>query len=116
MKTIFESKTYCVHEHPFAYVTLTDFEPGKGLVQIHSDWGTYSCFWGSIGNDRKIAQFILSCNAGYIENNLAHQIAATRLKKDGYGRLTKFMALCWPRICDEILKEMENEKTKTHSN
>lgn len=106
MKNILESKTYLVIENPFAYLTAVNFEPGKGMIQIHSDWGTYSAFWGGMGN-KTVEQFILSCDSYYIENNLKYQMGFMGCKKEAYVRLTKFMAHCWPKLTLEISKHME---------
>lgn len=106
LKPTYPSKTYCVHSHPFAYATLTDFSPGKGMLQIHSDWGTYSSFWGAIGNDRKIAQFLLDCDSSYVEKNLAYNITNSGMKKEGHIRLMKFMSHCWPKLIEEFKKDL----------
>lgn len=110
LKITYPTKIYCSHEYPFAYATLTDFGDGKGLLQIYSDWGNYASFWGAIGKDNTIADFLLSCSSDYIENNLSSSIAQSRLKKDGYGRLTKFMAHCWPRLRKLIANENQNQQ------
>jgi hypothetical protein len=102
----YESKMYCVHEHPFAYATLTDFGPGQGLIQIHSDWGTYSNFWSSIGKDRKIAEFVIGLSPSYLETKLTWQMNYMGCKKEAYARLTKFMAQCWPRLKELIEKDV----------
>lgn len=90
------------HDCPFAYATLTDFKPGQGLLQIHSDWGTYSAFWGAMGKDRKIKEFILDANESYIENNLAQTARQMGMKQVCFIRLTKLMSQCWPRLRDEF--------------
>lgn len=102
----FAAKTYCLNEHPYVYVTLTDMGPGKGLLQIWSDWGNYGAFWGGMGQDRKLKDFILSCNSNYIENNLRDKMNYLGVKRDAYTRLTKFMAHCWPRVV-ELLKAVQ---------
>ena len=102
-----ESKMYLVHDHPFAYATLTDFKPGHGLLQIHSDWGTYSMYWGAIGQDTTIAQFVTKVSESYIETKLQGQMHYMGCKKEAYGKLTKFMAQCWPRLKSEILKDLK---------
>lgn len=107
----YKSKMIALHDHPFVYATLTDFQPGKGLLQIHSDWGMYSAFWGSMGKST-LAQFLLSCNSSYIEKNFHYQMNYLGVKKEGFGRLTKFMAHCWPRIKEELLLD-ENISEKT---
>lgn len=106
-KPTYQSKMYCVHEHPFAYATLTDFGPGQGLLQIHSDWGTYSNFWGSMG-ERTIAEFVVETSPSYLEQKLTYQMNYMGVKKEAFGRLTKFMAQCWPRLKDEILKDLQS--------
>lgn len=108
LKTSYQSKMYCVHEHPFAYATLTDFEPGKGLLQVHSDWGTYSHFWGSIG-DGTIEQFVIDLSPAYLEGKLRYQMQYMGCKKEAYQRLTKFMAQCWPRLQKTIERQLAHE-------
>jgi hypothetical protein len=92
-------------DEPFAYVTFTNFDPGQGLMQIHSDWGTYSCFWGAMGKDRTIEQFVADCGADYIHGNLMMCVTYQSMKRDAKSRLDRFMIKCWPAI-HEKLKEM----------
>lgn len=99
-----ESKTYLFQDHPFFYVTLTDFSPGVGLMQIHSDWGNYSYLWTAMGQDTLIKDFVVNCDSSYIENKLSHGMHYLGVKKEGYKLLTKFMAHCWPRFVKEFSK------------
>lgn len=103
------SRMYLNHEHPFAYATITDFRNGSGLLQIHSDWGTYSNFWNSPGYE-KLEEFLISSDAGYIETKLQWQMNFMGVKKEAFGKLTKFMAQCWPKLCDEFKKDLKAEK------
>lgn len=86
----------------FAYVTLTDFSPGHGLLQIHSDYGSYSYFWGAMGENRKIIQFLASCNSSYIHTKLQSCINYQSMKKEAQRRLQEFMINCWPDIHTKI--------------
>lgn len=97
-------KVIMVHG-PFAYATLIDFKQGVGLLQIYSDWGTYSSFWGAMGN-RTLAQFLAAADSQYIETNLAHGLHQMGFKQSAFVRLSKFMAHCWPRILEEIKKDL----------
>src|SRR5208282_1718284 len=107
---IYSSKLYCAHEHPFAYAALTDLGPGKGLIQIHSDWGTYSNFWSGMG-DRKIAEFLVGCSPSYLESKLTFQMNFMGCKKEAFVRLTKFMAQCWPRLKTLLEEEIKWNST-----
>lgn len=102
------SKMYCKHSHPYAYATLTDFNKGQGLIQIHSDWGTYSHFWGSMGSDT-IAEFLMGVSPSYLEGKLTFNMNQMGVKRASFGRLTKFMAQCWPELRDIIKKEIESD-------
>lgn len=105
------SRTIIFREHPYFYVTLTDLEPGKGLIQIFSDWGNYAAYWGSMGVDRKIDQFLARCDSYYIENNLSVGMSYLGVKKEAFGRLSKFMSHCWPRFARILEEETKKEKT-----
>jgi hypothetical protein len=112
LKRNYETKLYCYHSSeggPFVYATLTDFEKGKGLLQIHSDWGTYSYFWGAMG-ERTIREFLLSASESYIENKLSHQLHMMGFKKESFIRLTKFMATCWPRVREMLSGQLVEVK------
>lgn len=103
-----EPKMYLVHgdeKGPFAYATLTDFSCGRGLLQIHSDWGTYSYYWGGMG-DRNLATFLLDASPSYVEQKLSSNMHQMGMKKESFVRLTKFMAQCWPRLIDEFRKDL----------
>lgn len=107
LKRSYPSRVYCSHEHPFVYATLIEFKDheGKnaGLLQIHSDWGTYSNYWGALG-DQTIEEFLIGCSPAYVENKLTAQMNFMGVKQIAYQRLTKFMAQCWPRVV-EMMKE-----------
>lgn len=102
IKKYYEAKVYCKHSHPFAYMTLTDFGYGKGLLQIHSDWGTYSYYWGSMGCN--IKDFLLETSPSYIHQKLQSCLIYQDTKKDSQRKLDRFMIHCWPELI-EILKE-----------
>lgn len=102
----YKSKMYCVHDHPFAYATLTDLGPSQGLIQIHSDWGTYSNFWSGMGKETTVAEFVIGLSPGYLETKLTWQMNYMGCKKEAYRRLTKFMAQCWPRLKELIAKDV----------
>jgi hypothetical protein len=96
-------------DDPFAYVTLTDFSEGRGLLQIHSDYGSYSYFWGAMGKDTKIAQFIASCDAGYIHTKLQSCVTYQGMRVDSKRKLQEFMINCWPDI-HARLREVQNDQ------
>lgn len=102
MSEIIESKTYVKRSHPFAYVTCTNFEKGKGMIQIYSDWGIYQSVWMGMG-DKTIEQFVLSCDDGYLKDNFKYQMNYMGVKKKEMGRLDKFFETSWNDI-KEILK------------
>lgn len=89
-------------DDPFAYVTLTDFGDSKGLIQIHSDWGTWSFFWGAMGGT--IINFIAKCSASYVHTKLQSCPSYQEAKQINKGRLDRFMINCWPDIHEEIKK------------
>lgn len=89
-------------DDPFAYITLTDFEKGRGLLQIHSDWGTYSYYWGSMGED-DILNFLARTSPSYVHEKLQSCLNYMDMKKDARVRLDRFMIKSWPAI-HECLK------------
>lgn len=105
---VYKAKTYCVHDNPYVYASCTNFEPGKGMIVIHSDWGTYSSYWGSMGG-RTIEEFLLDVSSDYVEKNLMYKMNYMGVKKEAFVRLTKFMAHCWPKLREVIKTEMEKE-------
>jgi len=104
LKSVYESKIYCVHEHPYAYATLTNFGDHKGLLQVYSDWGIYSGFWPSMRTD-SLAEFLLEMDAGYLARNLDYKLKYMGMKKSAEALLMKFMVECWPRLRELIKKE-----------
>ena len=93
---------YMVHSDdngPFAYATLADFGPGQGLLQIHSDWGTYSYYWGSMG-ERSLREFLLDTSPSYVEGKLSSNMHSMGMKKQSFIRLARFMSQCWPRLIE----------------
>lgn len=74
-------------------------------MQLHTDYGTYSYFWGAMGKDRTIAKFLASCDASYIHNKLQSSLNYQSMKREASRRLDKFMIDCWPAI-HEKLKEL----------
>lgn len=107
----YPSKTFCKHSSPFAYATLTEFERGKGLLQIHSDWGSYSFYWGGMG--QSLPAFLADASPGYIENKLSTTMHSMGFKKEAFAKLTKFMAQCWPDL-KELFKEEAAKEASTH--
>ena len=95
--TKMQSQTYIDNNHPYTIVTLTELIPGKeGMIQIVSDWGHYAAWWGSMG--MPLRDFILQCDSSYIERSLQVKMNYMGVKKEAFGRLTKFMAHCWPKV------------------
>jgi hypothetical protein len=92
-------------DDPFAYLTFTDFSEGRGLMQIHSDWGSYSYYWGAMGTD--IKSFVAGCDAGYIHTKLKSCVNYQDMKKDAHRKLDSFMIQCWPAIHEEIKKRIK---------
>ena len=87
-------------DDPFAYLTFTDFGEGRGLMQIHSDWGAYSYYWGSMGSD--IKTFVAGRDAGYIYTKLKSSLNYQDMKVAAHHRLHHFMIECWPAIHEKI--------------
>ncbi len=100
-------------DDPFAYVTLTDFGENKGLLQIHSDWGTYSYYWGSMGGD--IISFLADTSASYVHTKLQSTINYMSMKVEARGRLDRFMIQCWPDIHVEIKRRAAERKPADES-
>lgn len=107
MKETYESKMYCVHEHPFAYVTLTDFGEGKGLLQIHSDWGSWSNYWGAMG--KPLREFLVGASDGYVHNKMTGCLYSNHVKKEAFGRLDKFFIQSWPKVLTLLKQDVLNK-------
>jgi len=100
---------YCVHDHPYAYANVTNFGDGRGLLQIYSDWGTYSFYWGSMGGT--IEAFLSECNDSYVHTKLKSSLNNQGIKKEYQGRLGRFMTDCWPRL-KAVIAEAELSRTR----
>lgn len=100
------AKVYLVHDHPFVYATLTDLQPGMGMIQIHSDWGQYTAFWAAMG-DRTVAEFVTQASSEYIQGCFRERLNYMGMKAVAKERAVYFMAHCWPRIREEILKDLK---------
>ncbi len=87
-------------DEPFAYITLTDFAEGRGLLQAHSDWGSYSYYWNAMGGD--LVSFLAGTSASYVHQKLQSTINYMGMKVESKGRLEKFMIQCWPDIHEEL--------------
>ena len=109
-KRVYQSKTYYSSSHPYAYATFTDLAPGKGLLQIHSDWGVFHSYWGAMGQTTTIEDFVLQCDSAYITRNLEWWMRFGRVKKEGFTLLHKFMIECWPKLREIIIEEREKQK------
>ncbi len=92
-------------DDPFAYVTLTDFGEGRGLLQLHTDFGSYSYYWGAMGS-RSLVEFIAGTNAGYIHTKLQSCVNYQGMRVDAKRRLQEFMIRCWPDIHEELKKRV----------
>jgi hypothetical protein len=95
------SSTLMRFDEPFGYVTLTDFGEGMGLLQIHSDYGSYSFYWGAMGK-RTILEFLANCSAEYVHTKLQSCVNYQSMKIEAKRRLQKFMINCWPDIHAEL--------------
>lgn len=104
---VITSKTYCSDKHPYVYATLVDLAPKRGMIQIQSDWGTYAAIWNAMG-DRTVREFVLDCGSDYIEGCFQERLNYLGVKREAFGRLTKFMAHCWPTV-REMLRTQERE-------
>jgi len=91
-------------DDPFAYVTLTDFAENRGLLQLHTDYGSYSYYWGSMGDN--LINFIARCDAGYIHTKLQSCVNYQGMRFDSKRKLQDFMINCWPAIHEEIKKRL----------
>lgn len=101
---LIQSRTYIKRSHPYAYATFTDFEHGKGLLQIHSDWGVFHSYWRSTGCDR-LEDFVLGCNNGYLANNFNYWIRFMQGKQVSTTYTDKMLLHCWPELKEIIQRE-----------
>jgi len=104
MLGVLPSRTYLFKQHPFFYVTVTDFGKGMGLLQIFSDWGVFGHYWNAMGENTTIEQFLADSDDSYVKSKLLSWMNYTGVKKEGHEKLTKFMAQCWPRFKEHIRK------------
>ena len=107
---ILNSRTYIKSSHPYAYATFTNFEHGKGLLQIHSDWGIFHSYWGATGT-RHLEEFVLDCNNSYLASSFNYWMNFMQGKKSAFVLTDKMLLHCWPEL-KEIIKE-EFEKIKS---
>lgn len=92
-------------DEPFAYINLTDFGDGRGLLQIHSDYGSYSYYWGAMGEGYSLGKFLAQTDPGYVHTKLQSCMTYQGMKKDQRIWLHKFMIQCWPAVHDQLRKE-----------
>ena len=52
-------------------VILEDIEPGRGKVVIECYGQAWSGYWGSMGEDTSVADFLRQCDTDYIANRIA---------------------------------------------
>lgn len=57
-------------------VTLDDIEPGKGRINIECYGKAWASYWGAMGK-RSIADFVMSCDNGYLISNFSPGMWAT---------------------------------------
>lgn len=106
-KRVYASKMYCHHGEPFAYATCTNFGSKRGLIQIQSDWGVYSAYFGSMGSET-IEEFVLNSSQSYLTDKLESQMRYMGMKKESFTKLHKFMIECWPQLRGVIQEEFKN--------
>lgn len=94
------SSTLIRFDEPFAYINLTNFGEGRGLMQIHSDWGSYSYYWGSMGDS--IEKFLAKTDASYIHSKLQSCVNYQEMKKDAKAKLARFMIQSWPAVLEHL--------------
>lgn len=108
-KKVIESRTYIKRTHPYAYATFTDFEYGKGLLQIHSDWGIFHSYWNSTGCQR-LEEFVLDCGNDYLASSFNTWITFMQGKKTSYALTDKMLLHCWPELRKIINDEFNKEQ------
>lgn len=102
---VYQSKTYLVRDHPFAYATCTNFGDGMGLLQIHSDWGAFSAFWPAMGEGETVEKFVAESEMSYIRGCLIRGLNFQYFKRGAEEQLNRFMIECWPRLARLVEKE-----------
>lgn len=100
------SVTYYFKEDPYCVVTLVNVSPGKGFIQVASDWGDYTAYWGAMGS-RSVGQFVTQMNSAYIEGSFRERLYYMPPKQSALIRLTKFMAHCWPTVVERIKRDLQ---------
>ncbi len=81
---------------------IKDDGDGKGLMQIHSDWGEYGYYWGAMSSD--IVSFLAGTSASYVHGKLRTSANCMGMKKEYLVRLDRFMINSWPAIHAELIK------------
>ena len=108
LKPSYKQTLYCIHSPFFAYAACTTFGNGCGLIQIHSDYGTYSNMWNAIG-EGSLEEFVLGIDQGYFRTKLRTQLNYMGMKKENEKKLDSFIINCWPKLKEVIRAEYEKE-------
>lgn len=94
-------------EDPFAYISLTDFGNGIGLIQIYSECGSYTYKFN--GMDSGIVKFLSGCTASYIHSKLKECITYKDKKVINKHKLDLFIIRSWPSIREKLIEFATNE-------
>jgi hypothetical protein len=78
-------------------IILQEFGDGKGKIIISDDEYGYdfSYYWGAMGKDRTLKDFIKSINSDYFVNKLSHNIKGPLNSRKTFRALRKYIQECF---------------------
>ncbi len=77
-------------------------------MQIHSDWGAYSHYWGSMG-DGGLVKFLADTSMAYVHGKLRSSANMMGMKKEYHVRMDRFMITSWPAIHEELKRRAKGD-------
>lgn len=89
-------------------VFWSDFNPGRGQITVTCYGQAWTAYFGGMGSDRTIRQFVAECSPEYLAGKL---IPTKRqwLKITGLHNMERWLAKIVRAIQDELKSESESE-------
>ncbi len=87
-------------------VNLSEAYPGAGRLTLTADSDSWSYYWGGIGADQSLAEFLLGTNVDYLTMKLGNGISSTMQYPDDEECVKAIhAAICRERRGDNITAE-----------
>lgn len=70
-------------------VYLEDLEPGRGNLTVRCYDKSWTSYWGAMGKERPLLEFLLACDTPYLVNSLSRGISETQFSGDELVKMAK---------------------------